>query len=115
MTLEDVKIYFDLWRTKKNHIGEAIPDYLWKKVHAITSKYKPSKIYKTLGINSTQFTSHMKRISPSKFIEIPLESLNNNDSQLCQIKITHGNKVLSFELSVNYMDKVIPSLEKLMQ
>ena len=115
MTLEEVKLDFEAWRAARKNKGVPIPLVLWQKVHAIHQNYKPTKICKTLSLGGRQFKNKMAELSSSTFIEIPVKSTIQNNNEICQIKLTHGNKVLSFELTVNHMDRVIPSLEKLMQ
>ena len=115
MTLEEVKLDFEAWRATRKNKGVPIPPALWQKVYDIHQNYKPTQICKTLSLSGQQFKNKMAEFSPSEFVEIPINSITNNDNHCCQIKLTNGNKVLSFELSVNYMDRIIPSLEKLMQ
>jgi hypothetical protein len=115
MTLEEVKLDFEAWRIARRNKGVSIPSGLWQKVYDIHQNYKQTQICKTLSLSGQQFKNKMTEFASLKFVEIPIISITSNDNHCCQIKLTHGNKVLSFELSVNYMDLIIPSLEKLMQ
>ena len=115
MTLEEVKLEFEAWRTTQKNKMVSIPSSLWQKVYDIHQNYKPTQICKTLRLNSKQFKNKIAEFSSSKFVEIPINSITGNDNRCCQIKLTNGKKVLSFELPIDYMDRIIPSLEKLMQ
>jgi hypothetical protein len=115
MTLEDVKSEFQLWRTSKVNKSEPIPEVLWQKVYAISKNYTQAQICQALKFNCHTFQNNVSRLASTEFIEIPAVPNPEINNDICQIKLTHGNKVLSFELAVDYMDRVIPSLEKLMQ
>ena len=115
MTLEEVKLDFEAWRSTRKNKGVSIPPALWQKVYDIHQNYKPTQICKALSISGKQFKNKISEFVPSKFVEIPINSFTSNNNHCCQIKLTHGNKVLSFELAVNHMSLFIPSLEKLMQ
>jgi hypothetical protein len=115
MTLEDVKAEFQLWRTKKANKSEKIPDDLWRKVHVIHQNYQPTKICQTLSLGGQQLKNKIAELSASAFIEIPVKPSIPTNNDICQIKLTHGNKVLSLELAIKHMDRIIPSIGKLMQ
>ena len=115
MTLEEVRLEFEVWRTARKNKGTPIPKELWLKVYNIHQNYKPTQICKVLHLNSQQFKSKMTELSLSTFVEIPINPLTVNDNHCCKIKLTNGNKELSFELPINYMDRITSTLEKLMQ
>ena len=115
MTLEEVTLEFEAWHYTRKNKGVSIQPALWQKVYAIHQNYQPTQICKALSISGKQFKNKMSELVPSKFVEIPINSLTSNNNHCCQIKLTHGNKVLSFELAVNHISLVITSLERLMQ
>lgn len=115
MTLEDVKLDFELWRANKIHRGDPVPDELWQKVYVISKNYRFAQIRRTLNLSYEQLKRQMNRLAPEEFIEIPIKENTPPNNGICQIKLTHGNKILSVELPVNQMNLFIPSLEKLMQ
>lgn len=64
LTLQDVKIKFEEWRTNKqnNHISKAkIPLELWQQVSALFGRYPLIRIRKTLNLNPKQLKSKFKK------------------------------------------------------
>jgi hypothetical protein len=115
MTLEEVRLEFETWRSTRKNKGIPIPKELWLKVYDIHQNYKPTQMCKALRLNGQQFKSKMAEFSSSTFVEIPINPITVNANHCCKIKLTHGNKALSFELPINYMDRITPTLKKLMQ
>ena len=72
MTLEEVKLEFEAWRTTQKNKMVSIPSSLWQKVYDIHQNYKPTQICKTLRLNSKQFKNKIAEFSSSKFVEIPI-------------------------------------------
>lgn len=81
LTLDEVKLAFEQWRTHKTEIR--IPQVLWDQVKMLSQSYQHSIIRKTLGISGSQFYEH---ISPAKtvstFIEVPVNTQSKKDAKL---------------------------------
>ena len=84
-------------------------------LYVIIKNYRFAQIRRTLNLGYEQLKRQMNRLAPEEFIEIPIKENTPPNNGICQIKLTHGNKILSVELPVNQMNLFIPSLEKLMQ
>ena len=92
LTLEEIVIEFQEWRSHKKYKQAKIPVYLWDKAKALTSSHSPGRVAKKLGLNLNDLK---KRLNPQKicdskedlsqtFIEASLSFTNTNPFPSCQ-------------------------------
>ncbi len=72
LTLEEVKLAFDQWRSNKN--GVRTPEKLWDQVKTLTQFYKHNLIRDTLGISGSQYKKYVpSQKSDAIFVEVPIK------------------------------------------
>ena len=105
LTLEDVKIRFESWRSTRKQDKERIPTSLRKDAFSLVGRYPKMNILKELRLNTTQLNSfgelsEASQSSPSPqkptFLEVSLSPLVP-----CRIELHHpGGTILRLE-SIN--------------
>ena len=82
LTLEEVAIEFQEWRSQKKYKQERIPKNLWSQTKSLALSHSPSIVAKTLGLNLRDLKKRLNLIGPpestkkssQEFIETQLPS-----------------------------------------
>lgn len=101
LSLDEVKSYFEHWRTTRTKQRERIPNYLWDHVKTLIDRYSLMDITQALRINTGQIKDNIKTNPSIHFVEArinksssltskPIVSFSNSE-RTCSIELHRAN------------------------
>lgn len=71
LTLEELEVQFQAWRNQKKYSRERVPEELWEKAIALTTRYGVALLIKRLNLNYHGFKSRLekRRLEPPAVIQ----------------------------------------------
>lgn len=103
LSLDDVKVHFEHWRSIRSKQRERIPQYLWDEVKTLIDRYSLTEITSALRINTGQIKHNLKINAKIHFAEARIDSFNSFQSpllstsekeQTCSIELHRSNGVI---------------------
>jgi len=117
LSLDDVKMHFEHWRTTRTKQRERIPQSLWDEVKTLLDRYSLSDITTALPINTRPIKDNLKINTKINFAEAHIDTSNSphrshisftDKEQTCAIELHRANGII---LKINSLP--IVSIQKI--
>lgn len=112
MTLTEVQNNFNVWREKRRHSKERIPDELWQQVATIYSSYPPSIICRRLSMSGQQLKKAMLGDGFASFLPTPPRTFPTvkDEPLMCELSLEHLGARLTVKAPMSAFDEVLSKL-----